>query len=84
VQVIHEVIIGIHLNLFAHLEIMINYQVKFAFELFLVHLRFLCHKGLVTDFSHVVDLRKILVLLELIHDLVLNLLKIFFPESFFS
>lgn len=84
VQVIHEVIIGIHLYLLAHFEIVINYQVKFAFELFLVHLGFLSYEGLIADVCHVVDLREILVLLELFHHLVLYLFEIFFPKRFFS
>jgi hypothetical protein len=37
VQMIHQVIIRIHLYLLVHLEVVINYQVKLAFELFLVH-----------------------------------------------
>lgn len=84
VQVIHEVIIGIHLYLLTHFEIVINYQVKLAFKLFLVHLGFLSHEGLVADVGHIVNFRKILVFLELFHHLVLDLFEIFFPERFFS
>lgn len=38
VQMICEVIVSIHLNLFAHLQIMIDYQIKLPLKLFLVQL----------------------------------------------
>ncbi len=83
-QMICEVIVCVHLYLFAHLEIMIDYQIEFSLELFLVQLRFLSDECFVADICHVVDLGKILILLKLILHLVLNLFKILFSECLFA
>lgn len=83
-QKICEVIVCVHLYLFAHLEIMIDYQIKFSLELFLVQLRFISDECFVADICHVVELGKILILLKLILHLMFNLFKILFIECLFA
>lgn len=42
-----HIFIGVHFYLLAHFEAMVDLEVKFALELFLIYLRFLCHESLV-------------------------------------
>jgi hypothetical protein len=76
VQKERDIIVRIHLYLFAHAEPVIDFQVKFALEFFLIHFRFLCHEGLVLQISHNIVLGEILMQEEILYHNLLYLIQI--------